>query len=87
LSEVLPGIRDALEAMNRGDVESAVSLLDPEVEWRGPTRGYVWWRHAPSCHGLDQAGENFELQVTKATGGPERPLSGLSRPSRSARRA
>jgi hypothetical protein len=39
MSEILPGIRDALEAMNRGDVESAVSLLDPEVEWRGPTRG------------------------------------------------
>jgi hypothetical protein len=31
-------MRDALEAMSRGDVEPAVSLLDPEVEWRGPTR-------------------------------------------------
>ena len=70
MPEVLPGMQEALEAMNRGDVEPAVSLLDPRVEWRGPTRGHLWWKHTPSCHGPDQARENFKLQVTK---GRQRP--------------
>lgn len=51
--------------MNRGDVEPVVSLLDPDVDWRGATRGHLWWKHTPSCHGSDDARENFKLQVTK----------------------
>lgn len=31
-----------------GNVEPLVSLLDPAVEWRGVTRGLLWWRRTPS---------------------------------------
>jgi ketosteroid isomerase-like protein len=57
--------------MNRGDVEPAVALLDERVEWRGPARGHLWWKHTPSCHGPDQARQNFELQVRKGNQRPE----------------
>jgi ketosteroid isomerase-like protein len=66
VSEILPGIREALAAMNRGDVEPLVSLLDPDVDWRGPSRGHLWWKRTPGCHGVDDARENFKLQVAKA---------------------
>jgi ketosteroid isomerase-like protein len=70
MGELLPGIREALEAMNRGDVEPSVSLLDERVEWRGPTRGHLWWKHTPSCHGPHEARENFKLQVRKGNQHP-----------------
>src|SRR4051794_41501388 len=56
--------------MNRGDVEPAVALLDPDVDWRGRAQGHLWWRHAPSCHGPDEARRNLELQVDKGAAGP-----------------
>ena len=31
-----------------GNVEPLVSLLDPALEWRGATRGHLWWRRTPS---------------------------------------
>ena len=70
MDEVLPGLADALDAMNRGDVEPAVALLDPNVDWRGRPSGHLWWRHEPSCHGPDEARENFELQVVKGRARP-----------------
>ena len=70
MSELLPGLTEALEELNRGNVEPAVALLDVDVDWRGRPNGHLWWKHAPSCHGADEARENFELQVVK---GPARP--------------
>ena len=74
MDDILPGLNDALEAMNRGDVEPAVALLDPEVDWRGRPQGHLWWRHVPSCHGPDEARRNLERQVDKgqATAGVKR---------------
>jgi ketosteroid isomerase-like protein len=69
-SDLLPGIDAALEAMNRGDVEPAVALLDPDVDWRGRTRGHLWWRHEPSCHGPEEARQNFRLQMVKGQARP-----------------
>jgi hypothetical protein len=57
VDDILPGLSEALEAMNRGDVEPAVALLDPDVDWRGRPQGHLWWRHAPSCHGPDEVGD------------------------------
>ena len=31
-----------------GNVEPLVLLLDPALEWRGVTRGHLWWRRTPS---------------------------------------
>ena len=70
MDDILPGLNDALEAMNRGDVEPAVALLDPEVDWRGRPQGHLWWRHSPSCHGPDEARRNLELQVDKGQARP-----------------
>ncbi len=70
MDDLLPGLNDALEAMNRGDVEPAVALLDPDVGWRGRPQGHLWWRHTPSCHGPDEARRNLELQVVKGQARP-----------------
>jgi ketosteroid isomerase-like protein len=65
VDDILHGLNYALEAMNRGDVEPAVALLDPDVDWRGRPQGHLWWRHSPSCHGPHEARRNLELQVDK----------------------
>jgi hypothetical protein len=31
-----------------GDPEPFASLFAAEAEWRGVSRGVLWWRHAPS---------------------------------------
>lgn len=41
-------IQAALDAAVAGDLEPLVSMLDPDLEWRGVTRGRLWWRHTPS---------------------------------------
>jgi ketosteroid isomerase-like protein len=63
--DVLPGLAEALEAINRGDVEPAVALLGSDVDWRGRPAGHLWWKHTPSCHGPDEARQNLQLQVVK----------------------
>jgi len=70
VDDVLPGLNEALEAINRGDVELAVALLDPDVDWRGRPRGHLWWRQTPSCHGPDEARRNLALQVDKGQARP-----------------
>jgi ketosteroid isomerase-like protein len=65
VDEVLPGLSEALEAMNRGDAESAAALLDPDVDWRARPQGHLWWRHTPSCHGRDEARANLQVQAGK----------------------
>jgi ketosteroid isomerase-like protein len=41
-------LEEAAAAFNRGDVDPLVALLDDDVDWRGTTRGLLWWRHTPS---------------------------------------
>jgi len=41
-------LRAAAEALNRGDPEPFVSLLDEDAEWRGVQRGLLFWKHTPS---------------------------------------
>ncbi|HEV8449852.1 MAG TPA: nuclear transport factor 2 family protein [Gaiellales bacterium] len=77
MDDILPGLSEALEAMNRGDVEPAVALLDPDVDWRGRPRGHLWWRHTPSCHGPDEARRSFQLQVDKGRARPDADRFGL----------
>lgn len=38
----------AVEALNHGDPEPFASLFDDDAEWRGVSRGVLWWKHAPS---------------------------------------
>jgi ketosteroid isomerase-like protein len=70
VAEILPGMTEALAALNRGDVDPVAALLDPDVDWRGPARGHLWWRHIPRCHGVGEARENLKLLVGKGSARP-----------------
>jgi ketosteroid isomerase-like protein len=63
-------LRSAAEAYNRGDVEPLVGLLDEDVDWRAWTRGRLWWKHTPRCHGPEEARANFQLRLDKAAHRP-----------------
>jgi hypothetical protein len=41
-------IRAAYEALAAGDAEPLVSLIDPQMEWRGRRRLQRVWRPPPS---------------------------------------
>jgi len=41
-------VQAAFDAAVAGDVDELVSMFDPGLEWRGPTRGHLWWRHTPA---------------------------------------
>ncbi|MDQ6796866.1 MAG: hypothetical protein M3011_02370 [Actinomycetota bacterium] len=41
-------VQTAFDAALAGDVEALVSIFDPGLEWRGVSRGHLWWRHTPS---------------------------------------
>jgi ketosteroid isomerase-like protein len=71
VAEILPGMTEALAALNRGDVEPVAALLDPDVDWRGPPRGHLWWRRVPRCHGVAEARQNLRLQVAKGSARPD----------------
>jgi hypothetical protein len=45
---VIDELRVAVEALNQGDVEPFLALLDEDSEWRGLTTGHLWWKQAPS---------------------------------------
>jgi ketosteroid isomerase-like protein len=60
-------LQAAAEAYNRGDVEPLVALLDDDVDWRAYTRGHLWWKRTPHCHGPEDARANFELRLKKAS--------------------
>jgi ketosteroid isomerase-like protein len=73
MAELLPGLDAALEAINQGDVEPTVALLDEAVEWRARPQGHLWWKHMPRCSGPDEARTNLEAQAAKgARAGPRR---------------
>jgi ketosteroid isomerase-like protein len=48
MAELRPELQAALDALNRGDVEPMVALMDENLEWRGVRRGHLWWAHTPS---------------------------------------
>jgi len=41
-------LRVAVKALNEGDPEPLASLVAEDAEWRGVSRGHLWWRNAPS---------------------------------------
>ncbi len=41
-------LRVAVEALNQGDVEPFLALIDVDSEWRGIATGRLWWKQAPS---------------------------------------
>jgi ketosteroid isomerase-like protein len=41
-------LREAVEALNEGDPAPFASLFADDAEWRGVSRGFLWWRNAPS---------------------------------------
>jgi ketosteroid isomerase-like protein len=41
-------LQQALDAATSGDLDPLVALFAPELEWRGTTRGHLWWRRTPS---------------------------------------
>ena len=41
-------LQAALDALNHGDVEPTVALMNEDLEWRGIKRGHLWWAHTPS---------------------------------------
>jgi ketosteroid isomerase-like protein len=45
---VIDELRAAVEALNRGDSEPFVALIDDDNEWRGVASGWLWWKHEPS---------------------------------------
>jgi hypothetical protein len=47
-STVIDQLRAAAEALGYGDPEPFASLFAEDAEWRGPSRGHLWWKHSPS---------------------------------------
>jgi len=45
---VIDELRAAVDAFNKGDAGPFLALMDEDSEWRGITRGHLWWKHAPS---------------------------------------
>lgn len=46
--DAIDRVREAYEALNRGDPEPLAALFGPETVWRGVERGFLGWRRAPS---------------------------------------
>jgi ketosteroid isomerase-like protein len=55
----------AAEALDRGDPEPFVSLIAEENEWRGVSRGRLWWKQTPTWHGPEEAREVLSFQLQK----------------------
>jgi ketosteroid isomerase-like protein len=41
-------LQAAFEALQRGDPDPLASLFADDAEWRGISRGFLWWKHTPS---------------------------------------
>jgi ketosteroid isomerase-like protein len=41
-------LRAAADALNEGDPEPFLTLLADDVEWRGVSRGFLWWKKTAS---------------------------------------
>jgi hypothetical protein len=58
-------LRSAVEALNEGNPEPFASLFAGDAEWRGVSRGFLWWKHAPSWRGPDEARAVLQFQIEK----------------------
>lgn len=38
----------AVAALNDGDLDPFVGLIDDDMVWTGQPQGWLWWRHTPS---------------------------------------
>ena len=47
-AEVAGALRHAYTALGRGDVEPLVSLMAPDMEWRGRKRRWRFWEPVPA---------------------------------------
>lgn len=45
---VIEQLRAAAAALNEGDPEPLASLFAENAEWRGVSRGHLWWKRTPS---------------------------------------
>ena len=45
---VIDRLQEAVRDLNEGDPAPFASLFAPDAEWRGVSRGHLWWKHAPS---------------------------------------
>jgi hypothetical protein len=45
---MLERLSAAAEALNGGDPEPFVALLNRQAEWRGVSSGLLWWKRTPS---------------------------------------
>jgi len=45
---VIAELRGAAEALSRGDPEPFIGMIADENEWRGVSRGRLWWKHTPT---------------------------------------
>jgi len=61
-------LRAAAEALNQGDPEPFAALIAEDSEWRGITRGHLWSKHTPVCHGPDEAREVLRFALRKRGG-------------------
>ncbi len=41
-------VQAAFDAATSGGLDPLVSMFAPGLEWRGRTRGRLWWRNTPS---------------------------------------
>jgi hypothetical protein len=44
---VIDEFRAAVEALNLGNAEPFLALIDHDCEWRGVTSGHLWWKRTP----------------------------------------
>jgi len=58
-------LRAATEALNEGDPAPFAALMADDSEWRGVSRGHLWWKQTPACHGPEEALHVLQLQIRK----------------------
>jgi hypothetical protein len=44
---IIGQLRAAADALNAGDPTPLVALMDDDVDWRGVSRGFLWWKDTP----------------------------------------
>lgn len=41
-------LETAVAALNDGDLDPFVGLIDDDMVWTGQSQGWLWWRNTPS---------------------------------------
>ena len=58
-------LRAATDALNDGDPAPFAALMAEDSEWRGVSRGHLWWKQTPACHGPEEALDVMKRQIRK----------------------